>query len=245
MRKNARDRPGKVQREVKGLREMEIEAPLLGNFLPVHHLFTSLGGKLAFEEVQDFILKQMYGKVEMVKTDLWAGPVPEEGLEKEDDSEEKIADSSGTDSQKEKDEVVVEKNEVIGSWWEDLEFTVDIKTGGKEQGDGKDDEKSFGSDGVPPPFNTRVQGRVVVRRHPTMKSQTGTPLNVIYLKRTGSVMPHYWQRITRTILQGVAHIMEGTKTRYFEDSKNSSGLASSAVSSLLCCSSGAAKKLVE
>eukprot|EP00495_Collosphaeridae_sp_1-RS-2012_P004540 TRINITY_DN383_c0_g1_i3.p1 TRINITY_DN383_c0_g1~~TRINITY_DN383_c0_g1_i3.p1 ORF type:complete len:653 (+),score=121.44 TRINITY_DN383_c0_g1_i3:105-2063(+) len=247
MRKNARDRPGRVHRgvKVKGLEEMEIEAPLLGNFLPVHHLFTSLGGKLAFEEVQGFILQEMYGKVKMVKTDLWVGPVPEEGLEKEEDSEEKIADSSGTDSHKENDDVVVEKNEVIGFYWKDLEFTVDIKLGGNKQDDGNDDEKSSGSDGLPKPNNTRVQGRVVVRRHPTMKSQTGTPLNVIYLKRTGSVMPHYWQQITTTILQGVAHIMEGTKTKYFESHKNSAGLASSAVSSLLCCSSGAAKKLVE
>merc|ERR1711920_130302 len=243
---NARDKPGRgrVQRAMKGLEEMEIEAPLLGNFLPVHHLFTSLGGKLAFEEVQGFILQEMYGKVKMVKTDLWVGPVPEEGLEKEEDSEEKIADSSA-DSQKEKDEVVIEKNEVIGFYWEDLEFIVDMKTGGKKQDDGQDDEKSSGIDGLPIPNNTRVQGRVVVRRHPTMKSQTGTPLNVIYLKRTGSVMPHYWQQITTTILQGVAHIMEGIKTKYFESHKNSAGLASSAVSSLLCCSSGAAKKLVE
>merc|ERR1712173_262703 len=92
---------------------------------------------------------------------------------------------------------------------------------------------------------TLVQGTVVVRRHPTMKSETGASLNVIYLKRTASVMPHYWQQITKTIIQGVAHIMEGTKTVYFEDFKKNSGLASSAVSSLLCCSSGAAKKLVE
>jgi len=247
IRKKARDKPGRVRRHVKlkGLEEMEIEAPLLGNFLPVHHLFTSLGGKQASEEVQGFILQEMYGKTKMVKTDLWVGPVPEEGLEKEEDSEEKIADSSGADSQKENDEEEVEKNEVIGFYWEDLEFTVDIKMGGKKQDDGKDDEKLSGSDGLPKPNNVRVQGRVVVRRHPTMKSHTGTPLNVIYLKRTGSVMPHYWQQTTRTIIQGVAHIMEGTKSRYFEDSKSSSGLASSAVSSLLCCSSGAAKKLIE
>lgn len=238
MRKKARDKPRKIHREVKGLAEMEIEAPLLGSFLPVHHLFTSLGGKLAREEVQDFILKEMFGKTKLVKTDLWVGPVPEEGLVKEDDSEEKIADSSDADSQIEMD---VEK----GFWWKDLQFTVNMNMGGKKQEVGKDDEKSTGSDGLPKPYNIRVQGIVVVRRHPTMKSETGASLNVIYLKRTASVVPHYWEQITRTIIQGVAHIMEGTKTVYFEDSKKNSGLASSAVSSLLCCSSGAAKKLVE
>jgi len=247
MRKKARDKAGRVHR---GLEDMEIDAPLLGTFLPVHHLFTRLGGKLAREEVREFILREMYGVTNLVKTELWVGPVPEEGLGTEEDTEEKIdslkaVESSGADSPNEKDEDEVEKDEELGFFWEDLEFTVDINMGRKQQDDGKDDEKSSGCDGLPKSNSVRVQGRVVIRRHPTIKSEKGAPLNVIYLKRTGRVMPHYWQQITSTIIQGVAHIMEGTKTKYFEDSKKNSGLASSAVSSLLCCSTGAARKLAE
>jgi len=260
MMKKARDKPANVQREVKGLEDLEIDAPLLGTFLPVHHLFTSVSGKLACEEVHNFIMRGMYGATKLVKTELWVGPVPEEGIPTEEDSEEKtdswkMVDSSAPNTSNEKDEDVVEKDEdvvekdeedeALGFFWHDLDFTVDINMGEKKQDDGRDDEKSSGSDGLPNANNIRVQGRVVVRRHPTMKSQSGAPLNVVYLKRTGRVLPHHWQQITRTIIQGVAHIMEGTKTGYFEDSKKNSGLASSAVSSLLCCSSGAAKKLAE
>jgi len=148
--------------------------------------------------------------------------------------------------QKNKDEQIMEKNDAVGFYWEDLDFTVHISVGGNKQDEKKDDEKASANDELPPVTNNiRVQGRVVVRRHPTMRSETGVPLNVIYLKRTGNVLPHNWLQVTNTITQGVAHIMEGTKTRYFKDSRKNSGLATSAVSSLLCCSSGAAKKLTE
>jgi len=245
MRKNARDKGGRAQR---ALGEWEIDAPLLGTFLPVHHLFTSVKGKLACEEVHNFILQQMYGRAKLVKTELWVGPVPEEGIPTEEDIEAKtdslmMLESPGAETPEVKDEDIVEED--LGFFWHDLEFTVDLNMGEKEQDDGKDDDKSSGNDGLPKANNIRVQGRVVVRRHPTIKSQKGAPLNVVYLKRTSRVLPHHWQQVTRTILQGVAYIMEGTKSGYFEDTKKSSGLASSAVSSLLCCSSGAAKKLAE
>jgi len=247
VRKNAQQKAHRTQRAVKSLGDNEIEAPILGNFLPVHHVFTSVSGKLARDEVQNFIKRVMYGQTNKVLTDLWVGPVPEEGLVTDENSEEKIdlpnrVSSSGTDELVKKNEA---KDEALGFYWQDLEFTVDINADENEQDDSKNDEKDSVYDELPIPKNIRVKGRVAVRRHPTMKSENGTPLNVIYLQRIGHVMPHNWQRVTTNIIQGVAHIMEGTKTRYFIDSRNRAGLASSAVSALLCCSSGAAKKLAE
>jgi len=246
IRMTARDKGGRTQRVT--LEHLEIDAPLLGTFLPVHHLFTSVRGKLARDEVHNFILLQMFGRANLVKTELWVGPVPEEGIPSGEDNEAKtdsvmVLESPGADTPKEKDEDAVDKD--LGFFWHDLEFIVDLNMGEKKQDDGKDDEKSSGNDGLPKANNIRVRGRVVVRRHPTMKSETGAPLNVVYLKRTSRVTPHHWRQVTRTIMKGVAHIMEGTQSGYFKDSKKSSGLASSAVSSLLCCSSGAAKKLAE
>merc|ERR1711920_454521 len=247
VRKNAQQKGHRPQRAVFSLEEKEIEAPILGNFLPVHHLFTSLSGKLARNEVQDFIKGVMYGKTNKVTTDLWVGPVPDEGLVTEGKSEEKIdlaniVSSSGADELVKKNET---KNEALGFYWQDLDFTVDINAGINDLDDRKNDEKDSENEGLPIPKNIRVQGRVAVRRHPTMKSENGTPLNVIYLQRIGHVMPHNWQRVTQYIIKGVAHIMEGTKTKYFVESRIKAGLASSAVSSLLCCSPGAAKKLAE
>merc|ERR1719357_1526308 len=247
VRKNAQQKPHRTHRAVKSLGDKEIEAPILGNFLPVHHLFTSLSGMLARDEVQNFIKRVMYGKTNKVLTDLWVGPVPEEGLVTEENSEEKIdmpnhVSSSGTDELVKKNEA---KDEALGFYWQDLDFTVDISADANEQDDSKNDEKDSVNEELPIPKNIRVQGRVAVRRHPTMKSANGTSLNVIYLQRIGHVMPHNWQRVTQNIIQGVAHIMEATKTRYFIDSKNKTGAASSVVSSLLCCSSSAAKKLAE
>jgi len=249
-RKKARNKPRRVQREITGLEELEVEAPLLGTFLPVHHLFTSVRGQLALEEVQHFIMREMCGEIRFVKTDIWVGHVPEEGIPTWEDSEEKTdslktVESSSADTPEANDLEVFGKDEALGFFWHDLEFTVDINQGEKKQDDGRDDEKSSGNDGLPKTNCVRVQGRVVVRRHPTMKSETGAPLNVVYLTRISRVMPYQWHQITRTITQGVAHIIEGPKTGYFEDSKKNSGLASSAVSALFCCSSGAAKKLVE
>jgi len=247
VRKNAQQKPHRTQRDLKFLEDYEIEAPILGNFLPVHHLFTSVSGKLACDEVQNFIKRVMHGKTNKVLTDLWVGPIPQEGLVTEENSEEKIdlsntGTSSGIDELVKKNEA---KNEALGFYWQDLDFTVDISADAKEQDDRKSDEKDSLNEKLGIAKNIRVQGRVAVRRHPTMKSENGTPLNVIYLKRIGHVMPHNWQRVTQNIIQGVAHIMEGTKTRYFIDSRDKVGLASSAVSSLLCCSSSAAKKLAE
>jgi len=211
----------------------EIEAPILGSFLPVHHLFTSVSGTLARDEVQNFIVSVMYGETNKVPTDLWVGPVPEEGLVTEEKSEAKIdlpntVSSSGTDELVKKNDA---KNEALGFYWQDLDFSVDINAETNELDDRKSD--------------IRVKGRVAVRRHPTMKSENGTPLNVIYLQRMGYVMPHDWQGVTQNIFQGVAHIIERTKTGYFIDSRNKTGLAASAALSLLCCSAGAAKKLAE
>jgi len=244
LRKRAQEKPTRMPR---GLEDMEIEAPILGNFLPVHHLFTSVSGMVARDEVQYFISKKMYGKTRKVLTDLWVGPVPEEGLVTEKNSEEKmdlpdIISNPSLDALVEKNEA---RNEAIGFYWEDVDFAVDINMAGNKQDDKKNDEMDSQNEELSAPKCVRVKGRVVVRQHPTMKSEKGTPLNVIYIKRTGPVMPHNWQRVTKNIIQGVAHIMEGTKTGYFIDSINTAGLASSAVSSLLCCSSGAAKKLTE
>jgi serine/threonine protein kinase len=231
LRKNARNKPHKVQRAIE-----HVDAPVLGSFLPVHHVFTSFNGKLALEDIRAYIMKVMFGKAELVKTELWVGPVPEEGLMNEHVSVETIEASkddnnSGADLQK-------EKNVAIGFYWEDLNFTVDINK--------QDEEKGLDDDGLPKIANSiRVQGRVVVRQHPTQKSQNGMPLNVIYLKRIGYVQPHNWQVVSNTILQGVANIMEQTETRYFKELTKNSGLASSAVSSLLCCSTDAAKRLAE
>merc|ERR1711920_1114218 len=247
IRKNTQNKPNRNPRGLKSLVDMEVEAPVLGSFLPVHHLFTSVLGKLARDEVETFIKREMYGKTKMVLTDLWVGPVPEEGLVTEENSEEKIdlaniVSSSGADELVKKNET---KNEALGFYWQDLDFTVDINADTNDLDDRKNDEKDSENEGLPIPKNIRVQGRVAVRRHPTMKSENGTPLNVIYLQRIGHVMPHNWQRVTQYIIKGVAHIMEGTKTKYFVESRIKAGLASSAVSSLLCCSPGAAKKLAE
>jgi len=232
LRRNAKKRLDRVQRTLE-----PVDIPVLGSFLPVHHVFTSFNGKLALEDIQDYIMNVMFGKADLVKTDLWVGPVPEEGLMNEDISGKRIEspmvdDNSAADLQE-------EKNEAVGFYWEDLNFTVEINK--------QDEEKAFvDEDGLPKIADSiRVQGRVVVRKHPTRKSQNGKPLNVIYLKRTGYVQPHYWQQVTNTILQGIAYIMEHTETRYFKELTKNSGLASSAVSSLLCCSTDAAKRLVE
>jgi len=239
LRKNAKDRPKRAQRAVSDLEE----APVLGSFLPVHHLLTSYSGKLAREEVQDYIMKAMFGTVELVKTELWVGNVPEGGLPKMENSKErleslKMDDNSAASLQMEANQEVMEE-ESIGFYWEDMNFTVELNK--------QDEEKaSVDDDGVPNISNSvRVQGRVVVRQHPKLKSESGKPLNVVYFKRTGYVQPYNWQLVTSTILKGVAHIMERTETKYFKELQKNSGLASSAVSSLLCCSTGAAKKLVE
>jgi len=242
LRKNARDRPRGVQRAVSNLEHKEVEAPVLGSFLPVHHVLTSYSGKIAREEVQDYIMRTMFGSVELVKTDLWVGNVPKGGFE---DIEERIESPKTEDNfasglQNELNQEVKEKeDESIGFFWEDMNFTVDMNK--------QDEEKASVDDkGLPNVANNiRVQGRVVVRQHPELKSESGKPLNVVYFKRIGYVKPHNWQLVTSTILKGVAHIMERTETKYFKELQKNSGLASSAVSSLLCCSTGAAKKMVE
>jgi len=240
LRKNAKDRGKRVQRAVSDLEE----APVLGSFLPVHHLLTSYSGKLAREEVQDYIMKVMFGTVKLVETELWVGNVPEGGLPKMENSEErleslKMDDNSGASLQKEVNQEAMEEDKAIGFYWEDMDFTVELNK--------QDEEKaSVDEDGVPNISNSvRVQGRVVVRQHPDLKSESGKPLNVVYFKRTGYVQPYNWQLVTTTILKGVAHLMERTETKYFKELQKNTGSASSAVSSLLCCSTGAAKKLVE
>jgi len=249
MTKNAKDKEKRVHR---GLEAMEIGAPILGDFLPVYHMFTSYSGKLAREEVDDFILNVMFGNTELVKTELWVGPVPEGGLgtldtEEKTDSRGEV-DNLEIDSISQQDEGAIEINEAIGFYWEDLEFTVDINLNANKKDDEKtsDRKNSADDDELPEiPKNIRVKGTVVVRQHPALKTESGEPLNVIYLKRKGHVMPYNWQLVTKTILQGVAHIMEGTKPTYFQPPTKNKGIASSAVSSLLCCSTGAAKNLVE
>lgn len=251
LRKNAKDKEKRVHRGVKGLEVMEPEAPVLGEFLPVYHMFTSISGKLAREEVDDFILNKMFGVTKHVKTELWVGPVPQGGL-KTLDTEEKTdsdwVDNLQIDSMSEQDEGANKENQEVGFYWEDLSFTVNINLNTNKKDDEKisDGKDSADNDELPEiPTNIQVKGKVVVRQHPTMKTGSGKPLNVIYLKRTGYVLPHNWQIVTKTILQGVAHIMEGTKPTYFQPPTKNKGIASSAVSSLLCCSTGAAKNLVE
>jgi len=224
------------------LDDQEVAAPLLGNFLPVHHIFTTLNGKEAREEVQDYIKKHMNGNVSSLKTDLWVGRVPDEGLQIFESEREEKADSpkigsTSSDIPSEMNDEVIEKDP-LGFYWEDLEFTVSLN---KQEKEAKYDDDEL-------PIETNqiiVRGRAVIRQHPKMKSTDGKPLNVVYFKRVGSVLPHNWRQVTTSLLEGVAHLMEGTETKYFKGPKRATGVASNAVSSLLCCSTDAAKELAE
>jgi len=253
--KAARDQPEKVRRVPI---DAEENIPVLGNFLPVQHIFTSLPGKLALEEIRDYITNRMLGKARLLPTELWVGPVPAMGIE-----DYKINDEKGGE---------------LGFYWEDLEFTVNLH-------DEVDEKATVDDDEIPIMKNSViVQGMVVVRRHPTEKTKDGKPLNVIYFKRIGNTMPHNWQQVAVTIFKGVAHMMVDMQTKYFrgvnsikktvaasealeDDIKNASdsektvadnaalgdykmktipinsalAATNSAVSSLLCCTTGAAK----
>jgi len=217
----------------------DVDPPLLGTFLPVHHMLTDFAGTQALEIVQDYISNTMCGLVEKVETDLWVGPVPEAGIT---DQDEHVAERTG--------EAIPKENKARGFCWKDLEFTVrkdEERKTDKFDGDDEDlvDMPSIGVD---------IRGVVCVRRHPTMKSEDGVALNVVYFKRGARVLPHDWHTTVMHILSGVSYMMNGTITKYFkcvDDAKESVAMSSevtntsSALSSVLCCSTDAAKKLVD
>lgn len=225
-----------VRPRERALGDNEVEAPILGNFLPVHHIFTRLSGKLARDEVQDYIVKRMHGNVKLVETDLWVGPIPPEGLQSFEDEKKGLPKSDSTSASDIPSEIDAE--DFVGFYWEDLDFTVSINRQ-------EEDEKATVDDHGLPTMNQtiRVQGTCSVRQHPTMEAN-GKPLNVVYFKRVGHLLPHTWQQVTDSIFQGVAHLMEGPESKYFKGQKKST-VASNALSSVLCCSTDAAKKLVE
>jgi len=220
--------------------------PILTSFLPVNHMLTTYVGTQAVDIVQDFISKQMNGKVKKIITDLWVGPIPEEGI---DDFEED-GESKGDDSSKKENEF--EKGvKLKGYYWKDIEFTVNHTMNQREEKADKGEDDDFhGPKSTPVP----VHGVVCVRRHPEMKAEDGNPLNVIYFKRRCRVLPLEWHSTVNYILAGVSHMMNGTITKYFKRTSDikekavaSSVLSSatSAVSSALCCSTGGAKKFAD
>jgi len=262
IRENARGTGNHKPRVKRALEDQEYEPPVLGNFLPVHHIFTSLSGKDARQQVQEYIRTYMNGNVDLYKTDLWVGPVPHEGLQaflrkgrKSNEMDEKTDSpkiGSNSDLPLEFDDTEGEKKDIadegtekknIGFLWEDLKFTVSLN---KQEGEEK---VEVDDDGLPIiDNNIIVNGQAVFRQHPTKRAADGRLLNVVYFKREGSVLPHNWQKVTNSLLEGVAHLMEGTESKYFGASKKATAataVASKAVSSLLCCSTDAAKKLVE
>jgi len=237
---------GIVLEKQRALADHEVEPPLLGNYLPVNHIYTALSGKLALDEVQTYIMINMSGNVKLVSSNLWVGPVPDGGLKQFKEEEEKtyspkIGSTSSLGLPSEITEEGVEKNETVGFYWQDLQFAVSII-------EEKNDEKAEAVDdeGLPDlPNSVTVNGKVFVRQHPTKQAKDGKLLNVVYLKRVGNVLPYHWSRVSNAILTGIAHLMEGTESKYFRGRNSASGVASNAVSSLLCCSSDAAKKLAE
>jgi len=243
----------------------EFDAPVLGDFLPVHHIFTNMSGKLALETVQNYIVKEMLGIAELVVTELWVGPVPAEGIRAFAMNDERLGDILQNDSElpelsvdEKGSEAKLQQEEdmAIGSLWEDLEFAVNIN-------ETEEKVKDVG-DGIPVMNQAiKVRGRVVVRRHPTAKTENGKPLNVMYFKRVGSTLPRHWQQVTTNVFNGVADLMVQTNTKYFkvedgrvDDAKVNSGeysvttsvvnaavAATTAVNPFSCCTTNAAKEL--
>merc|ERR1719419_521245 len=123
----------------------DVEPPLLGTFLPVHHMLTRFSGQQALDIIQDFITGPMFGSVKKVKTELWVGPVPETGIDASED------DGMNQMEQNENEEVLDK-----GFYWEDLEFTV-IKQGDEQKTDkSEDDDDLLGI----PTNKTEVRGSV-------------------------------------------------------------------------------------
>jgi len=238
----------------------EFDAPVLGDFLPVQHIFTNMPGKLALETVQDYIKKEMFGVAELVVTDLWVGPVPPGGIKEFAINDERLGDIMEAESELPElsvDEKVPEaklqqeEDMAIGSFWNDLEFTVVInETEEKVRDDG--DEIPVMNQAI------KIRGRVVVRRHPTAKTEDGKPLNVVYFKRVGNALPRYWHQVSTNIFDGVAHLMVQTSTKYFkvedgrvDDAKVDYSVTTSVVNAAVsattavfsCCTTNAAKEL--
>merc|ERR550534_2025772 len=194
------------------------DAPVLGDFLPVHHIFTDMSGKLALEDVQNYIVGEMLGNAQLVETELWVGPVPAEGIREFAMNDERLGDNLQDASELPElsvDEKVSEakhqqeEDMAIGSYWEDLEFAVKINV--------KEEKVQDVGDGIPVMNQAfEVRGRVVVRRHPTAKTENGKPLNVLYFKRVGSTLPRHWQQVTTNIFDGVANLMVQTNSKYFK-----------------------------
>jgi len=223
-----------------------------------------MSGQLALETVQNYIVREMFGVAELVVTDLWVGPLPPEGIKAFAINDERLGDILEDGSELPEfsvDEKVSEAKEqeedmAIGSFWEDLEFAVNIT-------EAEEKVKDVG-DGIPQMHQAiKVRGRVVVRRHPTAKTEGGKPLNVMYFKRVGSTLPRHWQQVSTTIFNGVANLMVRTNTKYFQvddgrvdDAKvnlseysvtasvvNAAVAATTAVNPFSCCTTNAAKEL--
>jgi len=243
----------------------EFDAPLLGAFLPVHHIFTNMSGKMALEIVQNYIVKEMLGVAEWAVTELWVGPLPAEGIKAFAINDERLGDVLEDESElpelsvdeKVSEAKLQEKEDMaVGSFWEDLEFAVHI-AGAEEKAKDVGDEIPVMNQAI------KVRGRVVVRRHPTAKTEGGKPLNVMYFKRVGSTLPRHWQQVSTTIFDGVADLMVQTNTKYFQvedgrvdDAKvnlseysvttsvvNAAVAATTAVNPFSCCTTNAAKEL--
>jgi len=242
----------------------EFDPPILGGFLPVHHIFTDYKGKLALGEVKEYIVSQMGGVANLVETELWVGPVPPEGigafvndgssgdiLENESKLPEVSVDEKLPEAKHEQEDMAV------GSLWEDLEFAVDININEKEE-----KVKNDGDDLPHMDQLIRVRGRVLVRRHPTAKRINGKPVNVLYFKRVGTVLPSIWHQVTSNIFNGVAHLVVRTNAEYFKVQKdsvdnakvnsseysvstsvvNAAVAATAALNPLSCCTTNAAKE---
>jgi len=202
----------------------------------------------------------MFGVAELVVTDLWVGPVPPGGIKEFAINDERLGDIMEAESELPElsvDEKVPEaklqqeEDMAIGSFWNDLEFTVVInETEEKVRDDG--DEIPVMNQAI------KIRGRVVVRRHPTAKTEDGKPLNVVYFKRVGNALPRYWHQVSTNIFDGVAHLMVQTSTKYFkvedgrvDDAKVDYSVTTSVVNAAVsataavfsCCTTNAAKEL--
>jgi len=218
-------------------------------------------------------MKTMFGVTQLVETELWVGPVPDEGIKAFTINDEKLDESESAEvpdlpaDEKVAEETLKHTEDMeIGSYWEDLEFTVNINENAEEKA-------TADEDGIPlmnQPI--RVAGRVAVRCHPTAKTKDGKPLNVVYFKRIGNAMPHFWQQVIENILNGVAYLMVNTNTKYFkvkdnitkavavnvvddmkEEDENKNSMSTSVVNAAVavtaavnpfsCCTTNAAKEL--
>jgi len=244
----------------------EFDPPDLGDFLPVHHIFTDYKGKLALGIVKEHIVTKMNGVANLVETELWVGPVPPTGIGAfvNDGGSGDISVNESKVPEVSVDEKVPEaelqeeedmEHMAVGSLWEDLEFAVNV--------DMKEEKVNKDGDEIPDMNRViRVRGRVLVRRHPTAKTEDGRPANVLCFKRVGSTLPRIWQQVTTNIINGVAHLVVRTDAEYFKVKKVSvdnaklnsiehsvstsvvkaAVAATAALNPLSCCTTNAAKE---